>query len=78
MVPADLRVESILRMGLDTVKSSEAVWDWGNFRSRCLFRNRIRQEMVMSGVWKVGHNFVSGDLKTSLRIKCLLLQKEKK
>lgn len=29
VVPADLRVGSILRMVLDTVKSSEAMWDWG-------------------------------------------------
>lgn len=29
MVPADLRVGSILRMVLDTVKSSEVMWDWG-------------------------------------------------
>lgn len=74
----DLRVESVLRMVLDRVKSSEAMWDWGNFCSQCLFRNRIRQEMFVWGFWKVCHNFVSGDLKTSLRIKCLLITERKK
>lgn len=74
----DLRVESVLRMVLDTVKSSEAMWDWGNFCSQCLFRNRIKQEMFVWGFWKVCHNFVSGDLKTSLRIKCLLITERKK